>query len=189
MELTINETVRLVLMVSANIIMLLGVRRDCKERKFPNEYLLCLIAIGVMYCLSSGFLMEGLFGFFIVNLIGVFFHKWNLMAAGDMKFLSSLFLFINIRDWQSCIMLIAYMLLVTMVMGFFFYKRNNKNMSEEMKRQMTAYKALFMYRLNLFEKNEFKTKEEMLEKTIPFTEPMFIAFLLTLITRSLCVFL
>lgn len=176
-----KEIVEIVLLISSIIIMGKGVLCDIKERRYPNSILMSTIVIGIFYSFYSGRIMESIIGFIIVNIIGIIFHKYKLMASGDMKYLSTLFLFISIRDIQSCLMLIAFMLVIALIQGYIFYRKLNVDIKNEMKKQMFAYKALFLYRINTFSRLDFNSKDEMLEKSIPFTMPMYFAYVLTII--------
>ena len=105
------------------------------------------------------------------------------MASGDSKYLSSLFLFISLLDIKTCLILIIYMLIVGFTIGKIFYSSLNKNMKDELKYELFAYKALVLYRINTFKIPEFDNKDELLTKTIAFTVPMYIAFVLTILTQ------
>ena len=182
-NINITFVVQLVLLLASFILMGYGVWTDIKERRYPNSILLSTIIVGLVYAVVSHQIVEAIVGFLIVNLIGIFLHKFSLMSPGDMKYLSSLFLFISLTDIRSCMMLLAYMVVITLVLGYYFYKKLEKNMGEELKKEMKAYKMLFMFRVNTFSSLKYENKEEMLEKTMPFTLPIYLSFILTFATN------
>ena len=178
----------IVLLITSIIVMGLGVRSDWKLRKFPNQVLLSIFILGLIYGAYAGHLVESVFGFLIANLIGIFFYTHHMMAPGDMKYLSTIFLFISIRHYQTCVILIIYMLISGVIMGYFFYKRtctNTKEMTEKLKNELTTYRAFVLYHINLFHQvksSDFSNTEEMLANTMPFTLPMYTAFVATVLT-------
>ncbi len=175
--------IRIILLLTTFAVMGIGVWKDTKERRYPNSIILVTMILGLIYATVSGHLFESIFGFMIMNIIGVFLYKYNLMASGDSKYLSSLFLFISLLDIKTCLILIIYMLIVGFTIGKIFYSSLNKNMKDELKYELFAYKALVLYRINTFKIPEFDNKDELLTKTIAFTVPMYIAFVLTILTQ------
>lgn len=178
----ITEIVKLILLLSSFIIMGNGVYTDIKERKYPNSNILGTIILGLFYGISSGHVWESLFGFLIINIFGVFLHKYNLMSSGDMKYLSTIFLFISIRNIPLCIILMIYMLIMTFLVGHVLYNKSNEEINNDLKQELDSYKFLLMYRINTFEKKEYKNKTELLKYSIPFTLPLYLAYILTVIT-------
>lgn len=181
----ITETVRITLLLSSYILMGVGVIHDIKDRRYPNTILGSIIILGLVYAMYSGHLLESIIGFFLINVMGIICHKYRFISAGDMKYLSTIFLFISIRDYMTCIFLMVYMLFITFIFGYYFYKRNNKNYSEELKKQMFSYKALFMFRINTFSNFDYKSKEEMLKKSIPYTLPIYLSYIFASLTSLL----
>lgn len=180
----ITEIVRLVLLFSSFILMGIGVYTDIKERKYPNSILFSTILIGFVYALFSGHIVQSIFGFLLINVFGIAFHKYKLMSAGDMKYLSSVFFYLNIMNFSSSIMFIIYTLLVTSFIGYRFYRKLDYNIPKKLKSELFSYKALIVYRINTFSEHTYSSKEEMLEKSLPFTLPIFLAFILTVITNT-----
>lgn len=179
---------QLVLLISSIIVMGLGVHSDRKLRKFPNQILLSIFIIGIAYGIIGGHILESIFGFIVANVIGVLFYKHHIMASGDMKFLSTIFLYISVLNIPVCLTLIGYMLLFSVFIGYFFYKRNydtKEEIVDKLKGELASYKMLFMYRTNTFHQTkteDFNSREEMLQKTIPFTLPMYLGYVATVIT-------
>lgn len=180
-----SEIIRIVLLISSLILMGTGVYWDIKERKYPNSIILSTLVIGIIYGIVSGHIIESILGFLFINAIGVFFHKHSLMSPGDMKYLSTIMLFISLRNYTACGLLIAYMIIIGAIIGFIFYKKTGKNMKEDMKKQLFSYKALFVYRINTFPSLKFENMDEMLAKTIPFTLPMYLAYAFSVLTLIL----
>ena len=163
------------------------VYQDCKTRKIPNKLFLIGIIIGLLYGLVSHHLLESILGFILITVMGVYARKFHLMYSGDMKFLSILFFILNLRNIRECIFMIFYCLVMSFIFGIYFYNKQKKHILEELKKEMVAYKAIF-YKLNLFKLPTYETKEEMLAKTMPFTLPIYLAFLATLLTECVLYF-
>jgi len=180
-----TEIIRIVLLFSSFIMMGAGVYWDIKDRKYPNSIILSTLFIGLVYGLVSGHIIESILGFLIMNAIGIFFHQHSIMSPGDMKYLSTIMLFVSLRDYLTCGLLIAYMLVFGAIIGVIFYKRTGKNMKEDMKTQLFSYKALFAYRINTFPSLKYENRDEMLAKTIPFTLPMYLAYIFATLTTML----
>ena len=185
----IVQIVKLVYLILGMIGMGFGVYTDIRERKFPNSILVDVIVVGLLYALYSGHLLESIFGFILMNIIGVFFHRYHLISAGDMKFLSVIFLFISIRDIDLC-MTFLLALLVTMLAYFCsFYRQRNMSLLQEIKKGLFSIKALLLFKINTFSELKFDSKKEMLEKTVPMTLPIYIAFVITMVSQAIIMIL
>lgn len=181
----LQNIITLTLLLVALFYMGLGVKSDINNRIFPNKYLLPIIIIGEIYAIYKGWLLQGNFGFILVNIAGIFFHKYHILSSGDMKYLSTLFFFIPLTD-SICLVLILYLLIISMIIGYRFYKKLNKDPLQELKKELVSYKVLLLLRKNVFHTpniSDFANKEELLAKTMPFTVIIFVAFVLTIATQ------
>ena len=184
----IVENVKVVYLILALIGMGLGVRTDIRERKFPNGILVDTILLGILFGLYSGHLMESIIGFLLLNILGIFFHRYHLISAGDMKFLSVIFLFINILDVNTCLMYLVFICVCAGIQFYYFYRKTNRSLIQEFKKGLFSVKALALFKINTFSELKFENKKEMLDKTVPLTLPMYLAFVLTVISRTIFTF-
>ena len=178
-----TEIIELSLLLASEILMGIGVYNDIKERKYPNKILASTIILGFAYAFYAGHIMQSITGFVLVNIIGIFMFKHHVMSSGDLKFLSTIMIFISITDIPSCIILCFYLVLTALIIGHMFYKKTGKSILEDLKNQVFSLKSLFFFKVNTFTKSKFENKEEMLENSIPFTLPIFLSFLATIITK------
>lgn len=171
----------LVLIVSL-FIMFIGVISDIKYRKYPNIIVLLTILTGLVFSYLNNHLIISIIGFIVINIIGIFFHKYKLVASGDMKYLSSTMFFVNIYDINIMLAYIVFLLFISCIVGIVHYKRLNVSLKQEITRSINNYRNLILFKTNSFSSNtEHYSKEEILTKTIPFTLIIFMALILVIL--------
>lgn len=179
-----NITSALIL-ITAMILMAIGVGYDCKFRKYPNSIIISLIILGFFYGIFSNTLLSGILGFLLFNVFGYQMYKRKLLNPGDSKFLSTLFLYLDILSIKGPAILIVFILLVGGLYGISFYKKKyqtNEKVMEKLKQEMNSMKYLFAFKINTFKSTDsynYDNLEVLKKDTMPFTLPFYIAFVVT----------
>lgn len=152
--------------------MLAGAVYDIKMRIFPNWLWGLTLLIGIIYSYRQHFIAVALAMFLIINAIGIFFHKYNMMSAGDMKYISLFGLFINFSDVTSIAGVIVFLLISSVLVGVYYVIKKHRNLKEE------AKNTYLQFRMWQVLKIPYQKKELKKEDSIPLTVPCTIAFFL-----------
>lgn len=184
----LTEMIKTILLLSSIAVMGIGIFHDIKYRTFPNIVLFSIILLGIGYSAFAGHVLESIFAFLFINLFGILLHKYRLLSPGDMKYLSTIFLYINIRDIPSCILFILYITISISVQSYLFYRHNGRTLKREALKGIRSIKTLLFYKVNTFSDLQFESHEEMMLKTMPFTVPMYVGFLLVIVTNAIILF-
>lgn len=176
------------ILFTATISMACGVYQDIKDRRFPNSMIYTLIFLGFLYSFYKHQVPEAFLGFIAMNVIGIVFHKYHLIAPGDMKYLSTIFLFISVRDWKTCVLYIVMACIFSLIHSAIFYRKkyngDTKKIKEQLESEVTSLSYLCKFRINTFKtvsRSNFETKEDMLANSMPYTIPLFLAFVVSFV--------
>lgn len=142
------------------VIMIYGAVVDIKERRYPIQVFLSTIAVGFVYSALSGFFLEALLAFVFFTILGIWASDKHLMSNGDLWCLSTMFFFVSIRDYKTCLMLIILLFIWSGVVGRLY----GRNVLDDYKIGIIKTKAMF-YRIFM----PVDTNAVPKEKTIPFT--------------------
>ena len=153
-----------------------GAYSDWKTRKFPNWIFLLTFIVGLFYCWIAEQIGQGMLGFILLNCIGLFFHKYHLVAPGDMKYISLVFLFVNMFDGIKVLIYVIALVVWSLFLGFIYYYHQNKKMGEEFKKGFRDMFLFFTMRVPMPQVNLEGNVEEIRERTFPLTLPMYFAF-------------
>lgn len=175
-----------IILFSAIITMFIGVCIDIKKRRFPNQLFLVLIVLGIIYksnlLANISLAAAPLSLFLIFNICGIFFHKYKIIAPGDMKFFSVFPFFIEWDEKTSLFFLLV--ISVTAVIFSFvkMYKREQsiKKILLNFKYQLLELKIFMLSRIRISPDYTEINKNE----GFAFTLQLFIAFMTTLLCQQ-----
>lgn len=182
---------RMILEVSALIaglsVLGKGVITDIKERRFPLNDFIQAMGLGCIYqCLR----MEGieldqfswLFLFVIFNILGIGIHNFLKISAGDLKFLSVMILFLDLKEPDILLVLIISILGIGLAWAFFWpilHYRDISKIKEHYKMELWNLKS-FLYTKQTITDISMLEGEELKKQTHPFTVQLYLALLITL---------
>lgn len=175
-----------IVLVLAIATMISAVYIDIQKRKFPNQLFLLLIVLGITYK-SQLFRDISLIGlpftlFLVFNICGIFFHKYKIIAPGDMKFFSVFPFFI---DWNEKTSLF-FLLVISLTALIFSFARIYK-------REKSVIKVLTNFKYQLLELKIFMLSKVRIspdysqidkKEGFAFTLQLFIAFVITLVFQQ-----
>lgn len=175
-----------IILISAIIAMFIGVCIDIKKRRFPNLCIILLIILGLLYkthLLNDIALAAAPLSLFIIfNICGIFFHKYKIIAPGDMKFFSIFPFFIEWNEKTSLFFLL--MISVTAVIFSFvkIYKREKsiRKVFQNFKYQFLEVKIFMLSKIRISPDYTEVSKNE----GFAFTLQLFIAFITTLLFQQ-----
>lgn len=175
-----------IILIFAIIIMMTGVYIDTKEKKFPNILFIILILLGIFYSThlfkDIKSLGPSLSLFLVFNICGIFFHKYKIIAPGDMKFFSIFPFYINWNGTTSVCFLIC---VTTTAFLFSFIKIYIRE--KDIKKVLLNFKYQFI-ELKIFMLSKIRVSPNYSEidknEGFAFTLQLFIAFMITLICQK-----
>lgn len=141
-------------------IMIYGAVVDIKERRYPMQVFASTIALGFIYSALSGFFLEALLSFVFFTVLGIWASDKHIMSNGDLWCLSTMFLFVSIRDYKAMLMLIILLFIWSGVVGRLY----GRNVLSDYKIGLIKVKAMF-YRIFM----PVDVKKIPIKETIPFT--------------------
>lgn len=169
------------LLISAGILSLYGIRKDIKERVFPNPIIISIAFIGELYSFVAGGYKLALGTtvlFILLNVIGMFFHKMAIVAPGDMKYFSLIAFFMK-WSWQNCLMLCFSLIVVSMLASLILSLKQGKspkNVISDFKMHLTEVKIFCLSGIRT--SKTYKEVDDN-DETIPFTIIILVAFIIT----------
>lgn len=159
-------------------IMIYGAVVDIKERRYPIQVFSSTIALGFVYSALSGFIWEALLSFVFFTVLGIWASDKHIMANGDLWCLSTMFLFVSIRDYKAMLMLIILLFIWSGVIGRLY----GRNILSDYKTGFIKLKAMFYHIFIPVDVKEIPIKE-----TIPFTVILVGALISTICLKAVMV--
>ena len=159
-------------------IMSYGAIVDIKERRYPIQVFLSTIVIGLIHSILSGFFWEALLTFVFFTILGIWASDKHIMSNGDLWCLSTMFWFVNIRDYKTMLLLILLLFIWSGVVGRLY----GRNILTDYKTGVTKIKAMF-YHIFI----PVDVKEIPKEETIPFTVILVGALITTIVCMKVVI--
>lgn len=168
-----------ILILLADAAYIYGIYTDIKTRKFKNNTFLTLLGLGLLYSfITFGIKVTttNLIFFAFFTYISLFFYKKNVIGAGDLKMLSTVFFYINCLDIRQLYVFLGSLcfciLVFTLTVLFRLYGLDGQKWKQHFKKEKYSLQT-FIY-LKSFE----ATKNDK-ENTVPYTIPIGSAIILS----------
>lgn len=123
--------------------MICGAYWDIKERRYPKPFFFSSVISGLCFAYLNGFFIQSLIAFIAFTIIGIWASDKKIMANGDLWCFSSLFLYIDICDVKSGVLLVISLLVWTFLIGTF----HKRNILTDLRNGLTQLKALIGYKI------------------------------------------
>lgn len=158
--------------------MVYGAVVDIKERRYPIQVFFSSIALGFVYSALSGFFWEALLAFVFFTVLGIWASDKHIMSNGDLWCLSTMFLFVSIRDYKAMLILIILLFIWSGIIGRLY----GRNILSDYKSGFIKVKAMF-YHIFM----PVDVKKIPIQETIPFTVILVGALVTTICVKAVMV--
>lgn len=164
-----------------------GVITDIKERRFPINDFLQAFGLGCIFqCLRmDGFSLDQfswIFLFILFNIIGIVVHQLVKISAGDLKFLSVMILFLDLKDPKTLILLMILILIIGLLWVIFWPILHYHDLTKIKEHYNMEFWNLrsFIYTKQTITDISSLQGEELKKQTHPFTVQLYLALLITI---------